>query len=87
MAEEKLKNMLRDFMGDLEVHSKKDKYSYAKSFKTGLPTREVKRRGIKPYIFNARVGRDGKLEKKYFKTRKESDMALVDFIKNNKEIF
>lgn len=60
-----------------------DKYSYVKSFKTGLPSSEIKKRGIKPHIFMGRIGRDGKETKEYFKTKKESDKAMFNFMKKH----
>lgn len=48
------------------------KYSYARVWRTGLPSSEIKRRGIKPHIFSARIGRDGTTTKEYFKKEKEA---------------
>lgn len=62
-----------------------DKYSYAKSFKTGLDSKEIKRRGIKPHIFMGRIGRDGKESKEYFKTKKESDKAMINYMKKHNQ--
>lgn len=55
-----------------EYFRKGDAYSFCKVFKTGLPSREVKRRGILPYIVSARVGLIGEEVKRYFKSRAEA---------------
>ncbi|MEK6881782.1 MAG: hypothetical protein AABY22_19345 [Nanoarchaeota archaeon] len=60
-----------------------DRYSFAQSFKTGLPSNEIKRRGIKPYIFMGRIGRDGKTKKEYFKLKRQSDKAMIDYVKEH----
>lgn len=69
----KLVSKWTDYYPSQEWIRKDDKYSYVKVFKTGLPSSEIKRRDIKPYIINARVGINGELTKRYFKTK---SMAL-----------
>lgn len=51
-----------------------NKYSYAKVWKTGLSSSERKRRGIHPYFFSGRVGREGETIKKNFKKIKEAKL-------------
>ena len=50
----------------------KDKYSYVKVWKIGLPSAERKRRGIEAYGFSGRIGRTGKTTKKYFKSKPQA---------------
>ena len=54
----KLKCWKKGIGGD-EWSGKNDKYSYVRVWKTGLPSKEIKRRNIKPNIFSGRIGRNG----------------------------
>jgi len=53
-------------------YRKDDKYGYVRVWKTGLPLKEMKRRGHSGnYIFEARVKGEN-YEKKYFKTKSQA---------------
>ena len=81
-AEKLEKNILKDKirnMGNWKKYAKNEwtkegeKYTYAKVWKTGLPLKEMKRRGyIGTYGFSARIGREGQTTKEYFKKKSEA---------------
>lgn len=85
MAKTKIKCWKKGLGKSEKSYYRKDnKYSFAESFKTGLPLKEMKRRGHKgTYIFSARIGRDGKNEREYFKTKKEADKRLLTYLKSH----
>lgn len=69
--------------GEGEYFKKGDKYSYVKFFKTGLSSKEIKRRGIKPHIFSARIGRNGEETKKYFKKEIQAKEEAIKYMKSH----
>lgn len=74
---------LNNSFDDNEFYKINDKYSYAKLFKTGLSSKEVKRRGIKRYILMARIGLNGIEKKEYFKTKNQGIKALKYLLQQN----
>jgi hypothetical protein len=63
----------------LEFYRTDNKYLYAKVWKTGLSSHEVRRRGIKPYIFAGRSEQYYAI-KKYFDKMSEAKKFLYIFI-------
>ena len=81
MTKQKLKCWKKS-LGERDWSRKDNKYSYAKVWKTGLPLKEMRRRGKEgTYIFSGRVGRSGETTKKYFKTRKKAEEFASKFMK------
>ena len=56
----------------VEWYKKDDKYSFVKAWRTGLPSSEIKRRGIYPYFVQHRKRIDGETIKKNFKTKSQA---------------
>lgn len=67
-------------LGDGEWYHKEDKYSYVKVFKTGLSSHQIKVRGIKPYIFMARRGRNGREVKRYFNRLYQAEEVATKYM-------
>jgi len=58
---------------DTTWYRKDDKYSYVRLWKTGLPLKEMKRRGHNgTYIVGTRIGLGGDYNKRYFKTKPQA---------------
>lgn len=64
---------------------KNDRYSFARCFKSGLSSKEIKKRGIKRFIFSARIGRDGIEIKEYYPTFKQAELRLLSFVGGKNE--
>jgi len=77
--------MLEDWKkySDSEWSKNDDKYSYVKVWKIGLSAKERKRRGIKAYGFEARLGTNGSTEKDYFDKKSEALASAMKYMKEN----
>ena len=78
----KLKCWKKGIGGD-EWSGKNDKYSYVRVWKTGLPSKEIKRRNIKPNIFSGRIGRNGKEVIGYFNRMSQAREEAIKFMKKH----
>ena len=78
-----LKNWKKSKVEDSTWYHKKIKYSYVNVWKTGLPLKEMKRRGhIGTYVFKGRVGY-GNMTKKYFKTKTKALAYAKSYMKTH----
>ena len=74
----------RDYYPSITFGRVGDRYSFVMVWKTGLPLKEMKRRGLNgTYIFKARIGKTRGYAKKYFKTKSAALKFAKEYMKKH----